>query len=133
MRKETTYYAFDGTEFRTESGCLEYERDIKEEASSVIMLNEDFEVVDLFAGKGNFEDIIDEVMYIKVLDGRLAGRFFWWVETNFGVAFGGLPEEFTTGEWWAYDNDEDYVWYNPVERRNKYADLVVKLESKVDE
>ena len=129
MRKETTYYAFDDTEFATEEACLEYERSVKEDYLSVLFLDEDLKPIDLSDKKGLYEleDAVAGAYYIKIINAETAERFFHWLRLSIGVNMEGFPEELKSGMWLVYDDEDDYEWYDPIERMKYYANIVDKL------
>ena len=128
MRKETTYYAFDDTEFDTEEACLEYEQNLRLDLSSVLLLNEKFEVIKLknLSDLNALDKAISEIFYIKILNVEIAERFFNWIILTVGMNMDGFPEEFADGMWLAYDDDNG-VWFDPVACMKHYANIVDKL------
>lgn len=129
MRTETTYYAFDDTSFSTKEACEEYERNITENYLSVVFFDEDLKVIDLkkYNELNGLEDAVANSFYIKIVNAEHAERFFDWLRLSIGMNFDGFPDEFEDGMWLAYDNDDAYEWFNPVERAKFYEDIVNKL------
>lgn len=128
MRKEITYYAFDDTEFDTEEECLEYERNVNVNYSSVIFLNSKFDVIELneIHEMDVLEDAVCEVQYIKIIDAEKAKHLFDWIVSFVGMNTDGL-EEITDGMWLAYDDENADAWYDPVACMKYYANIVDKL------
>ena len=128
MRKEITYYAFDDTEFDTEEECLEYERQVNVNYSSVIFLNSKFEVIELseIHEMDVLEDAVCEAQYIKIIDAEKAKHLFDWIVSVVGMNTDGL-EEITDGMWLAYDDENADAWYDPVACMKHYASIVDKL------
>ena len=129
MRAETTYYAFDDTSFSTKEACEEYERKITEDYLSVVFFDENLKVIDLKKYKelDDLEDAVASSFYIKIVNAEHAERFFSWLRLSIGMNFDGFPDEFEDGMWLAYDDEDDYEWYDPIERMKYYANIVDKL------
>lgn len=129
MRTETTYYAFDDTSFSTKEACEGYERNITENYLSIVFFDENLKVIDLKEYKelGSLEDAVASAFYIKIVNAERAERFFSWLRFSIGMNFDGFPDEFEDGMWLVYDDEDDYEWFNPVERMKYYADIVDKL------
>ena len=129
MRKEIAYYAFDDTEFKSKKACLEYEQNLRLDLSSVLLLNEKFEVIKLknLSDLNALDEAISETFYIKILNVEIAERFFNWIRLTVGMNMDGFPDEFEDGMWLAFDNEDDYEWYDPIERMKYYANIVSKL------
>ena len=128
MRTETTYYAFDNTEFYNEEECLEYERQVNVNYSSVIFLNSKFDVIKLseIHEMDVLEDAVCEAQYIKIIDAEKAKHLFDWIVSVVGMNTDGL-EEITDGMCLAYDDENADAWYDPVACMNYYANIVDKL------
>lgn len=129
MRTETTYYAFDDTSFSTKEACEEYERNITENYLSVVFFDENLKVIDLKKYKelDGLEDAIASSYYIKIVNAEHAERFFSWLRLSIGMNFDGFPDEFSDGMWLVYDDEDDYEWYDPIERMKYYANILDKL------
>ena len=129
MRTETTYIAFDNTEFDNEEECLEYERKVTVNYSSVIFLNSKFDVIELseIHDIDVLEDAVCEAQYIKIVDVEKAKHLFDWIGSVVGMNTDGFPEEFKNGMWLAYDDEIADAWYDPVACMKYYANIVDKL------
>lgn len=127
MRSETTYYAFDETEFKSEDECKEYERQIQESMNSVVFLNPYKEIVSL--------DILDSQScnsfnpgYIYIRDASTCHSAFEFIESYLGID---MPHcEFDDDEvigWDGFLND----WVNIVKRCNQDRQDLVDVSAVV--
>ena len=109
MRIETTYYAFDDTEFYDERSCRNYEREFFSSLDSVIMRDEDLKPI-----KMSEEDVNEaaDAYYIFIVDAKKARTLFTHLEDLIGTA---QPKcEFEDNDILVYDEagDWDNSWIN---------------------
>lgn len=126
MRIEITYFADDDTEFDTEEECRAYEARQTEDFKSVLFFDEDLNQLT----ECN-EDTFACAIYMKILDGEKADRLMKWQWGYFGVCMDGLPSELHDGDIYAWD-DITELWYNPVEKLEKYKAAMAAIEKAVN-
>ena len=109
MRIETTYFAFDDTEFETEAECLAYEKKLDGMWDSVILLDEEFRTYEV-AKISPMEFLESFALYIKVLDAEKAGELINWVYEQTGASMPPVDMIYTGGVF-KYDESvrEDWI------------------------
>lgn len=115
MRTETTYFAFDETEFDTEEECLAYEAECYQNMSAVAAYDENL----TFIERPTAEQWESDVIILKILDAEKAEQFLKWIQDWCSMNTDGLCGELREGDVWAWDDDEG-EWFKPLE---KYAEL----------
>ena len=109
MRIETTYYAFDDTEFYDERSCRNYEREFFSTLDSVIMRDEDLKPIEI--SEDNYGDAAD-AYYIFIVDSDKARTMFTYLEGLIGTP---QPKcEFENNDILVYDEKGgwDNSWVN---------------------
>ena len=110
MRIETTYYAFDDTEFDNAEECLAYEEPIKQLLDSCVFLNSDKEEIT----KDNLEDVQGNCFYIYVKSEK-ANELFPWMYDTYGFEYPSNEVEADDIFMWDERRDE---WFNVRNRVN---------------
>lgn len=121
MRTETKFYAFDDTEFESESECLAYEKMLKGSLCGVRFF--DGEAHELTLDPDNPEEI-EDAMYCHIVDDKAAPALFDWLNSYTGLE---LPNtEIKNNDLWYYDTDQ-YEWVNVTEKLKKLTGIVKKI------
>ena len=91
MRIETTYYAFDGTEFDDKEECLDYEEHLKGMSSLVAFFDEDKRMID----STSLEMVESNAIYIVILsnDVEKVREYFKWLEEQTSFEAPSIPFE----------------------------------------
>lgn len=113
MRIETTYFAFDDTEFETEAECLAYEKKLDGMWDSVILLDEEFRTYEV-AKISPMEFLESFALYIKVLDAEKAGELINWVYEQTGASMPPVDMIYTGGVY-KFDDDAPEDWVDLTE------------------
>ena len=129
MRSETTYYAFDDTEFYSEEECLAYEEKIKNSLLGVSFFDEKTNPV-IIDSPENAERFGD-TMYFLVTEEDAAQDYLNWIKDYTGMD---VPEEtkWCKGDVWFYD-DDNYEWINATATINRLQNIVNMIAAKEGE
>ena len=128
MRIETTYYAFDDTEFYDERSCRNYEREFFSSLDSVIMRDEDLKPIAM-----SEEDVNEaaDAYYIFIVNAEKARTLFAHLEDLIGTA---QPKcEFEDNDILVYDEagDWDNSWINLTRRVREDNKLLKRIAGEV--
>ena len=124
MRSETTYYAFDDTEFYSAEECLAYEKSVSEQMTAAEFYDDEMNLVDVQKdGTGN-------VYYICIINAEKAPGLFRWLNDQFGMEH---PEDgdYEDGDLYVYDCDHD-EWVN-LTAQKKFIEKVEAMFKKAGE
>ena len=124
MRSETTYYAFDDTEFYSEEECLAYEKSVSEQMTAAEFYDDEMNLVDVQKdGTGN-------VYYIRIINAEKAPGLFSWLNDQYGFDY---PQgEFEDGDVFSYyaRNDE---WINLINQKKLIEQVEAAFRAKEGE
>ena len=124
MRSETTYYAFDDTEFYSEEECLAYEKSVSEQMTAAEFYDDEMNLVDVQKdGTGN-------VYYIRIINAEKAPGLFSWLYDQYGFDY---PRgEFEDGDVFSYyaRNDE---WINLINQKKLIEQVEAAFRAKEGE
>lgn len=128
MRKETTYYAFDETEFYDERSCRNYEREFFSSLDSVIMRDEDLKPISM-----SEEDVnkAADAYYIFIINAEKARTLFKHLEDLIGTE---QPKcEFEDNDVLVYDEAGtwDESWINLTRRVREDNKLLKRIAGEV--
>lgn len=122
MRTETTYYAFDETEFDNEQDCLDYERGLTKLSGSVQWFTEDRALMK----ETDLQDVESIAMYFRVVDADAAAEFFDWLPTM--ISFDKPECKLENGQVFAYDTDTG-GWDDMRELIRRISSVIEEIES----
>lgn len=124
MRSETTYYAFDDTEFFSEEECLAYEKYVSEHMTAAEFYDDEMNLVDVQKdGTGN-------VYYIRIISAEKAPGLFSWLNDQYGFDY---PQgEFEDGDVFSYDVRDYDSWINLINQK-KFIEKVEAMFRKEGE
>jgi hypothetical protein len=124
MRSETTYYAFDDTEFCSEEECLAYEKYVSEHMTAAEFYDDEMNLVDVQKdGTGN-------VYYIRIINAEKAPGLFSWLNDQYGFEY---PQgEFEDGDVFSYDVRDYDSWINLINQK-KFIEKVEAMFEKEGE
>ena len=126
MRKETTYYAFDDTEFFDENECIAYEKHISDLFYSVDIFDSAFKRIG--TTEVNWFDehnVLEDAYYVVIKDVEKAKEFLRWASENYGY---NLPDDgMVSGFDIIYYDEDDGEWVNLTKRYNELCDKLNKL------
>ena len=124
MRSETTYYAFDDTEFYSAEECLAYEKSVSEQMTAAEFYDDEMNLVDVQKdGTGN-------VYYIRIINAEKAPGLFSWLYDQYGFDY---PRgEFEDGDVFSYyaRNDE---WINLINQKKLIEQVEAAFRAKEGE
>lgn len=128
MRSETTYYAFDDTEFDTAEECIAYEEKIKNSLLGVRFFDEKMNPV-IIDSPDNAERFGD-AMYLLITEEDAARDYLNWIKDYTGID---TPEsDWHNGDVWFYDDDK-YEWVNATTTINRLQNIVNVVTAKEGE
>ena len=119
MRVESTYYAFDDTEFYTEEECLNYEKMIRTKLDAIVFFDSNRKRMD----SENPYEIATDAIYAYIVRKEDADDLIEWLANTSGYTIDGM-EGISNGDIFKYDSDDD-EWHN---MKRTIADLTVELE-----
>lgn len=124
MRSETTYYAFDDTEFDTAEECLAYEKSVSEQMTAAEFYDDEMNIVDAQ------KDGTGDAYYIRIINAKKAPALFRWLNDQFGMEH---PEDgdYEDGDLYVYDCDHD-EWVN-LTAQKKFIEKVEQMFKKEGE
>lgn len=124
MRSETTYYAFDDTEFYSEEECLAYEKSVSEQMTAAEFYDGEMNLVDVQ------KDGTGDAYYIRIINAKKAPALFRWLNDQFGMEH---PEDgdYEDGDLYVYDCDHD-EWVN-LTAQKKFIEKVEQMFKKEGE
>ena len=124
MRSETTYYAFDDTEFYSEEECLAYEKSVSEKRTAAEFYDDEMNLVDVQ------KDGTGDAYYIRIINAEKAPGLFRWLNDQFGMEH---PEDgdYEDGDLYVYDCDHD-EWVN-LTAQKKFIEKVEQMFKKEGE
>lgn len=124
MRSETTYYAFDDTEFDTAGECLAYEKSMSEQMTAAEFYDDEMNIVDAQ------KDGTGDAYYIRIINAKKAPALFRWLNDQFGMEH---PEDgdYEDGDLYVYDCDHD-EWVN-LTAQKKFIEKVEQMFKKEGE
>lgn len=123
MRVETTYFAFDETEFDNEADCLAYEEKLNGLWGGVVFLDEEFRRPK--PGADPVEFIQYNAIYVKVLDAMKAVELFQWLYGYEGLTMPPADMIYAGGVY-KYDSDAPHDWVDLTER---LREVTVEMDS----
>lgn len=124
MRSETTYYAFDDTEFYSAEECLAYEKSVSEQMTAAEFYDDEMNLVDVQKdGTGN-------VYYIRIINAQKAPGLFSWLYDQYGFDY---PQgEFEDGDVFSYDPRCD-EWINLINQKKLIEQVEAAFRAKEGE
>lgn len=124
MRSETTYYAFDDTEFYSAEECLAYEKSVSEQMTAAKFYDDEMNLVDAQ------KDGTGDAYYIRIVNAEKAPALFRWLNDQFGMEH---PEDgdYEDGDLYVYDCDHD-EWVN-LTAQKKFIEKVEQMFKKEGE
>lgn len=128
MRIETTYFAFDDTEFDTEEECIAYETEQNALWDSVVLLDEEFHGPK--PGIGMLEFAVGFAIYVKVIDVEKYGKLFNWVYEYSGTSMPPVDTIYTGGVF-KYDESVRENWIDLTERLREITMEMAEIEKVV--
>ncbi len=121
MRIETRYYADDEEMFYTEEECLEYEREMRDRLSSVILFNGNMKMM----VNPPLYEIEESAFYIYILDAEKAKDLFEWLDDQ--ISFIWNNDDPIARHFYYYEEDG---W---IDMNKQFEDLQVKFKKLEDE
>ena len=123
MRSETTYYAFDDTEFCSAEECLAYEKSVSEQITAAEFYDDEMNLVDVQKdGTGN-------AYYIRIINAEKAPGLFNWLYDQYGFDY---PQgEFEDGDVFSYVTRHD-EWISLINQK-KFIEKVEAMFKKEGE
>lgn len=116
MRSETTYYAFDDTEFYSAGECLAYEKSVSEQMTAAEFYDDEMNLVDVQ------KDGTGDAYYIRIINAEKAPGLFSWLYDQYGFDY---PQgKFEDGDVFSYDDRHD-EWINLINQKK----LIEKVEA----
>lgn len=125
MRIETTYFAFDGTEFDTEEECLAYENRVLALWDSVDTFDSEFNL-----GEKGSETALEDAYYIVVKDEENAKSFVQWVNSVYGFSF--PDEDIVEGNGIIYYDEDRSAWVNLTKHYEELGEKLASIEKAVN-
>lgn len=126
MRTETTYYAFDETEFDNEQDCLAYEESLNRSMASVIFFNENRKRI----VQPTCEDIECYAMYMKIVDADKAEEIFDWLPAY--ISFEKPKGKLKNGTLYSYNCDNG-GWDDMQKIEENLRRIRLELEEQCDD
>lgn len=120
MKEIIIYEADDGKRFEDEEECVKYEERIIYDSRSVVMLDQDLNV--LRVEDLGIEEWACRAMYIRIVNALSARKLFDYIISYYGVV---LPENkgiLWNEDIWAYNTDYD-GWYNLTDKAKRIKEL----------
>lgn len=130
MRIETTYFAFDDTEFETEAECIAYEKKLNNLWDSVVLIDEEFRTYEV-AKISPMEFLESFALYIKVLDAEKAGELINWVYEQTGASMPPVDMIYTGGVF-KYEESANEDWIDLTERLREVTMETAEIEKVVN-
>ena len=116
MRSETTYYAFDDTEFYSAEECIAYEKSVSEQMTAAEFYDDEMNLVDVQ------KDGTGDAYYIRIINAEKAHGLFSWLNDQYGFEY---PQgAFEDGDVFSYDTRCD-EWINLINQKK----LIEKVEA----
>lgn len=124
MRSETTYYAFDDTEFFSEEECLAYEKYVSEHMTAAEFYDDEMNLVDAQ------KDGTGDAYYIRIINAEKAPGLFSWLNDQYGFEY---PQgEFEDGDVFSYDTRCD-EWINLINQKKLIEQVEAAFRAKEGE
>lgn len=130
MRIETTYFAWDESEFDTEEECLAYEKGLEDMWSGVVLIDEEYRT-QADAKMPAYDFLESFAIYIKVLDVEKAKEMINWVTEYSGVSVPPVDMIYNGGLFKFDENVRD-EWVDLYERLREVTFEVESVEKKVN-
>ena len=127
MRIETTYYAFDETEFYDERSCRRYEEEFFSSLTGAVLRDQNFKRIDI---KADDYECAENAYYIFIVDANKAKVMFAYLYDLTGVE---QPQcEFSNGDILVYEGEGwDGAWVNISERIKADSHTLKKILEEV--
>ena len=124
MRSETTYYAFDDTEFYSAEECIAYEKSVSEQMTAAEFYDDEMNLVDVQKyGTG-------DAYYIRIINAEKAPGLFSWLNDQYGFEY---PQgEFEDGDVFSYDTRCD-EWINLINQKKLIEQVEAAFRAKEGE
>lgn len=119
MRSETTYYAFDDTEFDSAAECLEYEEKLTQSMGSVAIFDADMCRLE----EPSLMDIESDASFFVVLNAERAETLFDWLYEQ--ISFGEV-DDFSDGSVLRYSS-ETGRWADLRDEVDSLNELIARL------
>lgn len=124
MRSETTYYAFDDTEFYSAEECLAYEKSVSEQMTAAEFYDDEMNLVDVQ------KDGTGDAYYIRIINAEKAPGLFSWINDQYGFEY---PQgEFEDGDVFSYDTRCD-EWINLINQKKLIEQVEAAFRAKEGE
>lgn len=124
MRSETTYYAFDDTEFYSAEECLAYEKSVSEQMTAAEFYDDEMNLVDVQ------KDGTGDAYYIRIINAEKAPGLFSWLNDQYGFEY---PQgEFEDGDVFSYDTRCD-EWINLINQKKLIEQVEAAFRTKEGE
>ena len=124
MRSETTYYAFDDTEFYSAEECLAYEKSVSEQMTAAEFYDDEMNLVDVQ------KDGTGDAYYIRIINAEKAPGLFSWLNDQYGFEY---PQgEFEDGDVFSYYTRCD-EWINLINQKKLIEQVEAAFRAKEGE
>lgn len=124
MRSETTYYAFDDTEFYSAEECIAYEKSVSEQMTAAEFYDDEMNLVDVQ------KDGTGDAYYIRIINAEKAPGLFSWLNDQYGFEY---PQgEFEDGDVFSYDTRCD-EWINLINQKKLIEQVEAAFRAKEGE